>query len=329
MPRGLLQLKPVAVGGGLGAAGHGGTVEQVNEQYSGWQVGSPDSFWFTSTTNHKGTLEGQRVSSLAVSHVIRVLCGPSAGRLPSAKHSFSRGAGFPGHHKAVEHEVRLLTAAANDKRGQAENLRTRLAATAERPKSVKGKAMTSYIAEKTKALKKMVQKVTDEAAFFERQALSAQRFLTEDTSTAETQVIPPSPADSLDAVLASASQEHGSDSLLSPSPRPATICETDTLPSVSPNTQPCQQSEASSRLEAHGGSNTPVDSAPARWKGKGVQNADSPAATTPGNPRRSQAHSQPRHQTRTASAQRSPAATTQTKTKPKSTRAKTKPKGRL
>ena len=55
--------------------------------------------------NRGGTLVGQRVTSVSVSHIIKLLRDPTAGNTPKAHNSFARGAGFPGHREALEHEI--------------------------------------------------------------------------------------------------------------------------------------------------------------------------------------------------------------------------------
>ena len=55
-----------------GAVGHGGTLEQVTEHYSGWQSGNPQEYWFSSLGNRSRALVGQRVSSVSVSHIIKL-----------------------------------------------------------------------------------------------------------------------------------------------------------------------------------------------------------------------------------------------------------------
>ena len=88
-----------------GAVGHGGTLEHVSEHYNGWQSGNPEEYWFSSLGNRSGILVGQRVTSVSISNIIKLLRDPTAGNTPKAHNSFARGAGFPGHREALEHEI--------------------------------------------------------------------------------------------------------------------------------------------------------------------------------------------------------------------------------
>ena len=69
------------------------------------------------------------------------------------------------------------------------------------------------------------------------------------------------------------------------------VCETDTVPSVSPLTPPQPQSGASSRLSTEGGTHSAFDSASAPRPKRSVRIAGSPAETQPkrrsGSPRTS------------------------------------------
>ena len=132
----------------------------------------------------------------------------------------------------LEHEIELPTAAAKDKYNHAERIRGRFLAETE-----KGSAKKSgVIGAKVKALKDTIQKATSEAAYFDRQALSAQRFLTEDHGLGESQDRPPSPPDTLTELLAEFSQELDGMPLSSSLPPRQHVCETDTVLYVSPLT---------------------------------------------------------------------------------------------
>ena len=79
------------------------------------------------------------------------------------------------------------------------------------------------------ALRGTLQKATFEAAYFERQALSAQRFLAFDNVLGESQDMHASPPDTLTERLAEVSQEPvGSPLRSDPSPRHH-VCEIDTF----------------------------------------------------------------------------------------------------
>ena len=97
----------------------------------------------------------------------------------------------------------------------------------------------------------------------------------------ESQDMPPSPPDMLIEHLAEVSQEPDG-ALLSPDPPPRHhVCETDTVPSVSPLTPPQPRSGASSRLSTHGGNLPTDDSASAPKPKRSVRIAGSPAVTQP------------------------------------------------
>ena len=102
------------------------------EHYKGWLSGNPQDFWFTNFNNRSGTLVGQRVTAVSVSHITKLPRGPSASNPLKAHNSFARGASFHGHQAALEHEIELLTAAAKDKYNQAERTRGRLLAETEK-----------------------------------------------------------------------------------------------------------------------------------------------------------------------------------------------------
>ena len=127
----------------------------------------------TNFNNRSGALVGQRVTAVSVSHITKLPRGPSASNPLKAHNSFARGASFHGHQAALEHEIELLTAAAKDKYNQAERTRGRLLAETEKESPKK----SGVIGTKVNALKETIQKATSEAAYFDRQALSAQRFL--------------------------------------------------------------------------------------------------------------------------------------------------------
>ena len=131
------------------------------------------------------------------------------------------------------------------------------------------------------ALRGTLQKATFEAAYFERQALSAQRFLAFDNVLGESQDMHAFPPDTLTERLAEVSQEPvGSPLRSDPSPRHH-VCEIDSVPSVSPLTPPQPQSGASSRQLTHGGNQPAVDSASAPRPKRSVRIAGSPAVTPP------------------------------------------------
>ena len=266
-------------------------------------------------TNRQGSLIGQRVSAVTVSNLLRGLCGPDRISPPQAKTTFSRGAGFVGHHRALEHEVRLLTAVAQDRRTDEARIRAKLQGAAANPKARKSPA---YIGAKVSALQNTLQKAADDAAYFERQALRAQSFLAGDTNAQEASEQPPPPADSLDEIMVESSQERASQSLLSLSPSQPPSCEAAILPSVSPFTQSLPHCGASSRLSSHGGIHSPVDSASAPRNASRGSAAGSPAPTQPRSPTKSP-----------APPQRSPAVRSKPKHKPvPKTRVKAKAKGR-
>ena len=186
----------------------------------------------TNFNNRSGALVGQRVTAVSVSHIAKLLRSPSAGNPPKAHNSFARGAGFRGHQAALEHEIELLTAAAKDKYNQAERTRGRLLAETEKESPKK----SGVIGTKVNALKETIQKATSEAAYFDRQALSAQRFLTGDHGLGESQDRPPSPPETFTELLAEFSQEPDGMSLPSSLPPRQHVCETDTVLYVSPLT---------------------------------------------------------------------------------------------
>ena len=220
-----------------------------------------------------------------------------------------------GHHRSLAHEVRLLTAAAQDRRTDEARIRAKLQGAAANPKARKSPA---YIGAKVSALQNTLQKAADDAAYFERQALRAQSFLAGDTHAQDASEQPPPPADSLDEIMVESSQEPVSQSLLSLSPPQPPGCEAATLPSVSPITQSLPHSGASSRLSNHGGIHSPVDSASAPRNASRGRVASSPAPTQPRSPTQSP-----------APPQRSPAVRSKPKPKPvPKTRVKAKAKGR-
>ena len=177
----------------------------------------------TNFNNRSGALVGQRVTAVSVSHITKLPRGPSASNPLKAHNSFARGASFHGHQAALEHEIELLTAAAKDNYNHAEHIRGRLLAETE-----KGSAKKSgVIGAKVKALKETIQKATSEGAYFDSQALSAQRFLTGDHGLGESQDRPPSPPDTLIELLAEFSQEPDGMSLPSSLPLRQHVCETD------------------------------------------------------------------------------------------------------
>ena len=168
------------------------------------------------------------------------------------------------------------------------------------------------------ALQNTLQKAADDAAYFERQALSTKRFLAGDPHGSDAPDPPPPPADSLDEILAASSQEPVSQSLLSLSPSQPPVCEAATLPSMSPIAPSLPHSGASSRLSSHGGIHSPVDSASAPRNASRGRAAGSPAPTQPRSPTQSP-----------APPQRSPAVRSKPKPKPvPKTRVKAKAKGR-
>ena len=112
---------------------------------------------------------------------------PTAGNTPKAHNSFARGAGFPGHRAALKPEIQLLTAAAKDKYKHADRLRGRLHTQTEK---ATGKR-SQVIGAKVKAIRETLQKANAEAAYFERQALNAQRFLALENVLGESQDVPP------------------------------------------------------------------------------------------------------------------------------------------
>ena len=111
------------------------------EHYKGWLRGNPQDFWFTNFNNRSGTLVGQRVTAVSVSHIAKLPRGPSASNPPKAHNSFARGASFHGHQAALEHEIELLTAAAKDKYNQAERTRGRLLAETEKGSAKKSEVI--------------------------------------------------------------------------------------------------------------------------------------------------------------------------------------------
>ena len=132
-----------------------------------------------------------------------------------------------------------------------------------------------------KAIRETLQKANAEAAYFERQALSAQRFLAVENVLGESQDVPPSPPDTLTELLADFSQDSEGPPLPSDPSPPNHVCETDTVPSVSPLTPPQPQSGASSGLSTQGGNHSAFDSASAPKPKRSVRITDSPAVTQP------------------------------------------------
>ena len=110
------------------------------EHYKGWLRGNPQDFWFTNFNNRSGTLVGQRVTAVSVSHITKLPQGPSASNPLKAHNSFARGAGFHGHQAALE-EMELLTAAAKDKYNHAERIRGRLLAETEKGSAKKSEVI--------------------------------------------------------------------------------------------------------------------------------------------------------------------------------------------
>ena len=144
------------------------------------------------------------------------------------------------------------------------------------------------------------------AEFFQRQALSTARFLSDDGPHAESQVQPPSPADSLHEALADVSQEPSVRSLPSSPPTAHPRRAPATLSSVSPITQSPPQGGASSRLSLTSGPSAVVDFAIALRSTTRNRSAGSPASThirsSLSSPR------SPTRTTRTTRPRRSPAA---------------------
>ena len=159
-----------------------------------------------------------------------------------ASRAFCRGAGFEGHREALEHEARLLERAAADKHAHAARLREKLQKRAEATTISKGKG-ANFLAAQIKSTQAMLTKTLDEAAFYDRQVLTARRYIESAPSQEETPVCPPSPADSLHKELADVSQESSQQSSL-PSSSP------DEVDNISaPAQQPRTGGAASSRLD--------------------------------------------------------------------------------
>ena len=157
-----------------------------------------------------------------------------------------------------------------DKYKYADRLRGRLYTQIEKATGKK----SQVIGAKVKAIRETLQKATAEAAYFERQALSAQRFLAVENVLGESQDVPPSPPDTLTELLADVSQEsEGAPPPSDPDPSHH-VCETDTVPSVSPLTPPQPQSGASSGLSTQGGNHSAFDSASAPKPKRSVRITD-------------------------------------------------------
>ena len=122
----------------------------------------------------------------------------------------------------------------------------------------------------------LATKANAEATYFERQALSAERFLSEDANLDESQAQLLSPVDSLDVAMAELSQQLAGESLRPSAHRHPPVCEAEALPSVSQITQSLPQSGASSRLSFRGGNVPLVDSASAPRTVPDARNARSP-----------------------------------------------------
>ena len=82
-----------------------------------------------------------------------------------ARHSFARGAGYPGHRRAIAQEIALLTTAAHDRRATADRLRTRLSLLQDKPPS-KGKS-AAFVGAQLTSIQTTLQKAVSEAEFFE------------------------------------------------------------------------------------------------------------------------------------------------------------------
>ena len=237
---------------------------------------------------------------------------PTAGNTPKAHNSFARGAGFPGHRAALEPEIQLLTAAAKDKYKHADRLRGRLHTQTEKATSKR----SQVIGAKVKAIRETLQKANAEDSYFERQALSAQRLLAVENVFGEFQDVPPSPSDTLTELLADFSQDSEGPPLPSDPSPPNHVCETDTVPSVSPLTPPQPQSGASSRLSTEGGTHSAFDSASAPRPKRSVRIAGSPAATQPRRRSGSPRTSSPRRPAQPVSPQRRRTTAVQSKKAP-------------
>ena len=107
-----------------------------------------------------------------------------------------------------------------DKYKYADRLRGRLHTQIEKATGKK----SQVIGAKVKAIRETLQKANAEAAYFERQALSAQRFLAVENVLGESQDVPPSPPDTLTELLADVSRESAEAPLLSDPSPPYHVC---------------------------------------------------------------------------------------------------------
>ena len=109
----------------------------------------------------------------------------------------------------------------------------------------------------------MLKKTLDEAAFFDRQVLTARRFIDTASSQEEAPMCPPSPADSLHKELANVSQESSQEGSLSPDTTSAPAQQPRTGGAASSRLDPVQDfnesgpdsahsQPARDRLQAHG-----------------------------------------------------------------------------
>ena len=173
------------------------------------------------------------------------------GRKFTPSRAFCRGAGFGGHRQALEHEARVLERAAADKHAHAARLRDKLQKRTEATTVSKDKS-AALLGVQIKSTQAMLKTNEDEAAFYDRQVLTARRFI--DTTPSQEEPPPrlPSPPDSLHKDLAEVSQ--GSSQV---SPLSEVVYQ-----STAPAQQPRTGGAASSRLDhAHDSSESGPDSA--------------------------------------------------------------------
>ena len=215
--------------------GREGYTTESGDHYPGWAAGDrlPSAFWFIAThhgreahTGPKGKMRPEVAALLADTRVpafhhalvLKALSPTSNFLQLQPLKNWSRGASFSGHHVAMVREADAFAAAATLQREEVERLRTKIGDfAAEKPPPKRAKRaqakLVVYTAKLT-AMQALLQKATDEAEFYERQALATRRFTSPEgvapDSAAAADASPPkapSPVDSLDVALAESSLE--------------------------------------------------------------------------------------------------------------------------
>ena len=106
----------------------------------------------------------------------------------------------------MQREVQSFQAATAAQRAEADRITAKIGRVAADPKPAK--TQKHYVAAKLEALRALHKKTAEEADFFDRQALAAQRLISPAGALADASPQrAPSPVDSLDAVMAHSSTE--------------------------------------------------------------------------------------------------------------------------